>query len=185
MLYFHNLRKYNKSSAVADMGHRLATTDIDRKVGSPGPLPWRGELSPHNTKAYFRIKWHPGSSSRLATIDMGRKMGDCVPFRRGQLGPRLTQCRLGRGLPPYQVADWPQQTWTEKWGLLYPLFGGSCPHLTQCGIGRGLPPYGTKRHLEPSSRLATTEMGRNVGCCAPFSDPHLTQCRLGRGLPLY
>jgi len=121
------LKKYNKSSAVADMGDRLATTVIGRKVGSPGPLPWRGELSPHNIKAYFRIKWHPGSSSRLATIDMGRKMGDCVPFRRGQLGPRLTQCCLGRGLPPYQVADWPQQTWTEKWGLLYPFFGEAVP----------------------------------------------------------
>jgi len=44
---------------------------------------------------------------RLATIDMGRKVGDCcAPFMgRGQPGPKLTQCRLGQGLPPYQVAS--------------------------------------------------------------------------------
>ena len=34
----------------------------------------------------------------LATIDMGRKLGE--------LGPHLTQCCLGRSLPPYQVASW-------------------------------------------------------------------------------
>jgi len=39
---------------------------------------------------------------RFATIDMGRKLGDCcAPFHgAGELGPHLTQCRLGRGLPP-------------------------------------------------------------------------------------
>jgi len=30
---------------------------------------------------------------RLATTNVARKVGE--------LGPRLTQCRLGRGLPPY------------------------------------------------------------------------------------
>jgi len=37
----------------------------------------------------------------LATIDMGCS----APFRGGGLGPHLTQCHLGRGLPPYQVAS--------------------------------------------------------------------------------
>ena len=56
--------------------------------------------------AYFRTKWHPDPSSCLATIDMGRESGACcAPFRGGELGPHLTQCRLGRGLPPYQVAS--------------------------------------------------------------------------------
>jgi len=54
--------KFNKSSAVADMG------------------------------------------DRLATIDMGRKVGADVPLSIEDLGPNLTQCGLGRGLPPYQVA---------------------------------------------------------------------------------
>ena len=38
---------------------------------------------------------------RLATIDMRRK----VPLFLGELGPHLTQCGLGRGLPPCQVAS--------------------------------------------------------------------------------
>jgi len=46
---------------------------------------------------------------RFATIDMGRKLeGCCAPFvgeGGGQLGPHPTQCRLGRGLSPYQVAS--------------------------------------------------------------------------------
>jgi len=44
---------------------------------------------------------------RLATIDMCRKVGmAAVPLSVGELGPHLTQCRLGRGVPPYQVASW-------------------------------------------------------------------------------
>jgi len=42
---------------------------------------------------------------RLATTDTGRKVGDCCPFWVGNLVPHLTQCGLGRGLPPYQVAS--------------------------------------------------------------------------------
>jgi len=34
--------------------------------------------------------------------------GCCAPFR-GELIPRPTQCRLGRGLPPYHVASWSTQ----------------------------------------------------------------------------
>ena len=35
----------------------------------------------------------------------GRKEGAAVPLSRRELGPRLTQCGLGRGLRPYQVAS--------------------------------------------------------------------------------
>ena len=43
---------------------------------------------------------------RLATIDMGRKLG-AVPvfFWGGELGPHLAQFGLGRGLHQYQVAS--------------------------------------------------------------------------------
>ena len=41
---------------------------------------------------------------RLATIDTGRKEEGAVPVFR-ELNPHLTQCRLGRGLPPYQVSS--------------------------------------------------------------------------------
>ena len=43
---------------------------------------------------------------RLTTIDMGRKVWSCcVPFRGWGAGPHITQCRLGRCLPPHQVAS--------------------------------------------------------------------------------
>jgi len=42
---------------------------------------------------------------RLATIGMGRKWGGAAVAAGSPLGPRLTQSRLGRGLPPYQVAS--------------------------------------------------------------------------------
>ena len=53
--------------------------------------------------------------------------------------------------------------WAEKWGggCACPfLCGGTGPHLTQCGLGRGLPPY--KWYLDPSSCLATKDMGRKL-----------------------
>jgi len=42
---------------------------------------------------------------RLATIDMGRKLGAASFFLGGGLALHPKQCRLGRGLPPYQVAS--------------------------------------------------------------------------------
>jgi len=42
----------------------------------------------------------------LATIDIGRKVGGySAPFRGGSCVP-IKKCRLGRGLPPYQVVSW-------------------------------------------------------------------------------
>ena len=70
-----------------------------------------GEVDPHLTQevwaeAYLRSKWHLDPSSRLTTIDMGQKfgVGGCAFFMR-ELGSHLTQRRLGRGLPPCQVAS--------------------------------------------------------------------------------
>jgi len=53
-------------------------------------------------EAYLRTKWHLDPSSRLATIDIGRKLGAMSPFWVGQLAPQLAQCGRGRGLPPCQ-----------------------------------------------------------------------------------
>jgi len=41
-------------------------------------------------------------------------------------------------------------------------------HVTQCGLGRGLPP--SKWYLDPSSRLATINMGQKWGRLCPFLD---------------
>jgi len=53
---------------------------------------------------------------RLVTIEMGRKEGGCcAPFAGGGDGsPHLTQCGLGRGLPPYQVASWSIQPFSHN-----------------------------------------------------------------------
>jgi len=131
------------------------------KLGAPSPF-WEGAGSPSNTiawaAAYLPTKWHLDASSRLATIEMGQKLGEgfcplppfwgggagfpsstmwpgpraiSMPsailihpavchnrngpkigerapplFAEGELGSRLTQCHLDRGLPPYQVASW-------------------------------------------------------------------------------
>jgi len=62
-------------------------------------------------------------------------------------------------------------------------------HLTQCGQRRDLPelpPY--KWHLDPSSRLVTTYVGRKLGAAVLLLEKgelghHITQCGRGRGLP--
>jgi len=41
-----------------------------------------------------------------ARTKWAEKCGAAVPLFVGDLGLQLTQCRLGRGLPPYQVASW-------------------------------------------------------------------------------
>jgi len=51
---------------------------------------------------------------------------------------------------------WPQQTWAQKCRAAVPLSVGELgPYLTQCGLR-------TKSHVDPSSRLATTDMGRKL-----------------------
>jgi len=51
----------------------------------------------------------------------------------------------------------PEQSGLKKWATAVTLsVGGAGSHLTKCRLGRGLHPYlCTKRHFDPSSRLAT------------------------------
>ena len=71
---------------------------------------------------------------------LAENWGLCT-FRGGELGPRLTQCRVGRGLPPYQVASSSMQPFGRnrhgpKIGGLCTLFGeGLGPDLTQSRLG--------------------------------------------------
>ena len=66
-----NPTRFNKSSAVAKMGSRLATTDMGRNVWGGGCcVPFSGgELAPHLTRqcglaeAYLCTKWHLDPSS--------------------------------------------------------------------------------------------------------------------------
>ena len=61
------------------MGDRLATIDMSRKLGAV-PLLLGGGVGPHVTQCGLRIKWkwHLDPSSRLATTDMDRKLGEGV-----------------------------------------------------------------------------------------------------------
>jgi len=47
--------------------------------------------------------------------------------------------------------------------------------VTQSRLGRGLPPYlRTKWHLDPSSHLATIDMGQKLGAVPPFFGEYLS-----------
>jgi len=82
-----------------------------------------------------------------------------------------------------EATVWPQDM-GRKVGTAVPISGGA-----------GSPPNSvawaeaylrTKWYLDPSSRLATTDMGRKLEGCTPFWEelgPHLQQCDLG--LPPY
>jgi len=72
----------NKCSAVAEMGDCLAILNMGQKLGA---VPLWGALGPHLThcclgRGLARTKWHLDPSSRLATTDMGRKLGWLCPF---------------------------------------------------------------------------------------------------------
>jgi len=117
--------------------------------------------------------------------------GMCRLFGEGELGPHLGQFGLGRGPLPCQVPSWSLQPFGHnrhgpKTGSSAHFWGGELdPHLTQCRFGRGLP---TKWHLDPSSHLATTDMGQKLRGLCPFGEgelgPHLTHCGQRRGLPV-
>ena len=110
----------------AQMGDRLATIDMNRKVGGQlcplsfgGAGNWGGgccapldeELGPYLTQcglgeAYLYTKWHLDPSSGLATKHGPKSVvGAAVLLSGTELGPRLTQCGLGRGLPSCHVAS--------------------------------------------------------------------------------
>jgi len=133
---------------------------MGRKLGDAGPPFASGSWSPSNTmwaaKAHLHTKWHLDPSCRLATIDMGQKVRVVVPhFWEQELGPHLTQCCLGLGLPPYQVESWSIQPFVHnrygpKIGDCAPLGEGELgPHLTQCGHAEAY--LHAKFHLDPST----------------------------------
>ena len=95
-----------------------------------------------------------------------RGEGCCAPFK-GELGPHLTQCGLRRGIPLYQMAyrciqPFGHKRHGPKSGGAMPLFTGSwIPILHNVASAEVYLP--TKWHLDPSSHLATTDMGRKLG----------------------
>jgi len=121
---------------------------------------------------------------------MGRKEGDCcAPFAGAGTasntvwpGPGSTSIPSGVFIHP---AVWPQQTRAKNWVSWVCLFSwGSwvrVEHKVACAEAY----LHTKWHHSPSS-LATTDVGRKLGACAPLEEgdlgPHLAQCGLDQGL---
>jgi len=121
---------------------------------------------------------------------MGRKLGLC-PFL-GWAGSHPTQRRLGRGLPPYQVASWSIQPFGHNrhgpkigWGLCPFFWGKLGPHTKSPGL-RPTPYQVESYSIQPFGHNGD---GPKIGGCASLGEgelgSYLTQCRLGSRLPPY
>ena len=107
------------------MGNHLVTIDMGQKVGGRGcGAPFiGGAASPSNTMSpgprptsipsgiLIHPAFWPQQTWAEVYTDAGlpasvncKSGGAAVPLTIGELGPHLTQCGLGRGLLPYQVA---------------------------------------------------------------------------------
>jgi len=88
-----------------DPFNRLATSDMDRKLGVP---PFCSGLGPHLVQFGLGrcLPPHQVASWSIQPFDHNRhgpKIGGLCPFGGGELGPNLTQCGQGRGLAACQV----------------------------------------------------------------------------------
>jgi len=102
----------NKCLAVTEMGDRLATTDMSRKLGGCAPF-FEGELGPHLTQrclgrglpSYQVASWfiQPFRYNRH-----GRKVGGCDPFRGGA------------GSSSNTMSPWPRPTSVPSGILMHP-----------------------------------------------------------------
>ena len=86
---------------------------------------------------------------RLATIDMGRNWESPCNTMWPTFVPN------GILIHP---AVWPQQTWAEKWGRAVLLFSRELSPIYH-SVAWAEAYIHTKWHLDPSSRLPTTDMG--------------------------
>ena len=145
------------------MGDCLATIDMGRKegaavpfsgggAGSPSNTMWRG---PRSTSVLSGILIHPAVWSQQTWAENWG--GLLCPFG-GELGPHLTQCGLGRGLPPYHTrwhfdasSPFGHNRHGPKVGDAPLFLGGELgAHLTQRGRCRGLPLYQVSpRSIQP------------------------------------
>jgi len=120
----------------------------------------------------------------VATIDMSRKEGGAAVLLSRELGPRLVQCGLSRGLLPYQAASSSIQPFGhnrhgQKFGgggcAFFLGVAGSTSNTMSRRPTRGLPPYQVASlsmqlfHLDPCSCLATIDVGRKLGGAPPLS----------------
>ena len=107
----------------------------------------------------------------LATIDVSQKVGGAaVPL----LGNRSPSNAMWPGLRPTSVptgilihSPFGHKRQGQKVGAAVCLFGGAGSPCNS--MSPGPRPTSVKWHLDPSSRLASINLGRKTrGCCAPF-----------------
>jgi len=123
---------------------------------------------------------------RLATMEpkIGRALcsfGGCVsPCNTMWLGPRPTIVPSAILIQRFgHNSHGPKIGGCARWGCSWFRFWHSCWAEAY---------RRTKCHLDPSSHLATTDMGQKLGGYALFGGglvPHLAQCDMRRGLPPY
>ena len=135
----------------------VATIDMGQKEGAAVPLSRVGGAGSLSNTMSTRLRPTSVPSGILMHTaawpqsTWAENWGLCQPLPRfgEQLGPHLSQCDLGRGLPPYEVAPWciqPPFGYNRngpKIGVCVPFFGKGKlgPHLAKCGLDQGPPPY--------------------------------------------
>jgi len=147
----------------------LATIDLGQKLGDL-PLLGGGKLCPHLAQCGLNQGPPPRQvPPRSAQQQIG--WGVCALFSGGSCVP-IKHSRLGRGLPPYQVASYSIQPFGHnghwpKIGGRVPLGEGELgPHLTQCRVRRGLPPYQVASWS--MQQFGHNRRGPIIGGYAPF-----------------
>jgi len=185
--------------------NRLATIDTGqlKNWGCCAPFSWDERGFPGPTLTSVPTGRWPTSipsgiidpSSRLDTTNIWAKDWGwgCAPFGEGELGPHLTQCGLGRGLPPCQVSSWSIQLFghnrhgpIKKIGGDVPLFlGGARLPSNTMSPGPTRTSVPTAILVHPAGGLKLNRHGPNIGCCAPFVEgelcPHLTHVAWASG----
>ena len=128
-------------------GHNINGPKIGQRAPQLRPLLGRG-LGPYLTQgrlaeAYLHAKCHLDPSSHWPTTDMGRKLAGSAPLGEGELGPHLTQCGHGWGLPTCQVSSWSIQP-----------FGHNRPTLHTGQTDNGPIAYGKRFYKRSPKKLS-------------------------------
>jgi len=158
----------DKSSAVAEMGDRGYNRHGPKRGGAV-PLS-RGELGPRLTQCGLGpgLLQYQVASSSIQPFDHNRhgwKTGGCAPVGGAATPPNTTSpwprfTSVPSGILTHPAVS-PQQTWAKNWLGAVPLFPRSwVPIEHKVALAEAY--LHTKWHLNPSSHLATTDMGRKL-----------------------
>ena len=120
-----------------------------------------------------------------------KRRGAAMPLSR-ELGLRLLQCGLGRGLLPYQEASSSIQPFGHnrhgpKIGGLHPLLRGGGAGTSYNTMSLGLRPTSLPSGILIHPAIWPQQIWADNWGCAPLGEgevgPHRAQCGLGRDLP--